>query len=523
VTPASDAGASDHPKFNSIATASPGRDQPTMIAAALQDPLVAILALLVVGVTASRVLFRRHPLGRAIVRVVFLLLLTFALLYAGIVPYRPSQPTGVPLRDAVHAVLRVAWWLWAAWFLVGVIRAFISVEHRPHEGRLLQDLLAGAVYLAALFAIVAYVLDLPVQGLLATSGVIAIILGLALQSTLGDVFSGIVLNFSRPYRPGDWISIDGTTEGRVIEMNWRATHILTGRRDLAILPNSSIAKSKIVNVSSPAGTHGAAITVAIDGAVPPSAGMEVLQEAIVNCLAIVTVPAPSVAINAISASATEFVITFFAADLAATVRAQNELLDVVYRHLAAAGINLAAGPNAVPRVRETRTRPERVLDLAEIFVSLTPVERAAIAEKLQARAYETGDTLLAPGTVLQSLCVVASGVVSARRDNGEIEEEMVRLGPGEHFGEISLLTGAATPVHLVALTPSVVYELAKAEFTVVLDAHPEVSQALKRSLARRQTAISPPAQSDGDEIVPQRLRSRLSNWLQRRYDATVSE
>ena len=46
--------------------------------------------------------------------------------------------------------------------------------------------------------------------------VIAIILGLALQSTLSDVFSGIVLNFSRPYRPGDWISIDGGTDGRVV-------------------------------------------------------------------------------------------------------------------------------------------------------------------------------------------------------------------------------------------------------------------------------------------------------------------
>ena len=241
-----------------------------MIEAIVHDPLVIILALLAAAVVASRVPFRRYPLGRAIVRVAFLILLTLALLYAGIVPYRPLEPTGVPVRDVVHAVLKMAWWLWAAWFLVGVIRAFIIVEHRPHEGRLVQDLLAGLVYIIALFAIVAYVLDLPVQGLLATSGVIAIILGLALQSTLGDVFSGIILSFSRPYRAGDWLSIDGTTEGRVIEMNWRATHILTGRRDLAILPNSTIAKSKIVNVSAPSGTHGTSITVAIDGTIPQS-------------------------------------------------------------------------------------------------------------------------------------------------------------------------------------------------------------------------------------------------------------
>jgi small-conductance mechanosensitive channel/CRP-like cAMP-binding protein len=495
-----------------------------MIGAALQDPLFITFALLVAGVAAAHVLFRRHPLGRAIVRVVFLVLLTLALLQIDIVPYRPLEPTGDPVRDAVHAALKIAWWLWAAWFVVGFVRAFIIVEDRPHEGRLLQDLLAGLVYLAALFAIVSYVLNLPVQGLLATSGIIAIILGLALQSTLGDVFSGIVLNFSRPYRPGDWINIDGTTEGRVIEMTWRATHILTGRRDLAILPNSTIAKSKIVNVSSPSGTHGATITVAIDGTVPPTTGMEILQEAISNCRTIVTAPAPSVAINAISASATEFAITFFAPDFSATTKAQNELLDVVYRHLTAAGVNLAAGPNAVPPPRDTRTRSERVLGLTEIFVSVPVTERAAIATQLKSRGYDRDETLLAPGTKSQSLNIIGSGVVSARRDNGEFEEELVRLGPGEHFGEISLLNGTATSVHLVALTPVVVYELAKEELGRILESHPDVSQALNHTLARRQETISPSNEPNADDAMPrQRLRSRFSSWLHRRYDAAISQ
>lgn len=141
------------------------------------------------------------------------------------------------------------------------MHAFVVTEHRPHEGKLVQDLLAGVIYLAAVFAIIAYVFNLPIQGLLATSGAIAIILGLALQSTLSDVFSGIVLNFSRPYRPGDWISIEGGTDGRVIETNWRATHVLTAKRDLAIVPNSTIAKAKIVNSSSPSTIHGMTVTI----------------------------------------------------------------------------------------------------------------------------------------------------------------------------------------------------------------------------------------------------------------------
>jgi small-conductance mechanosensitive channel len=216
-------------------------DLPQAVIAALRDPLVVTLVVLSLGGLLTHFLFRRRPLRRAIVRVIFLAVLTLVLLYAGVVPYEPPTRTGVPFEDAVHAVLKIAWWLWTAWFLVGVLRVFVITERRPREGKLVQDLLAGLIYLAAVFAIIAYVFDLPIRGLLATSGVIAVILGLALQSTLSDVFSGIVLNFSSPYRPGDWISIDGNTDGRVVEMNWRATRVLTVKRDLAIVPNSTIA------------------------------------------------------------------------------------------------------------------------------------------------------------------------------------------------------------------------------------------------------------------------------------------
>jgi small-conductance mechanosensitive channel len=212
------------------------------IATAALDPLVIALGLFVLGVVMARLLFRADPLKRAITRFVFFILLTVALLRGQIVPYRPRHSTGSPLHDAVGVAAAIAWWVWAAWLVVGVLRSVLVFERRPREGKLLQDILAGLVYLAALLAIIAYVFNLPVQGLLATSGAVAIIIGLALQSSLSDVFSGLVLSFSRPYRADDWIRLEGGTEGRVIELNWRATHILTSERDLAILPNSMIAK-----------------------------------------------------------------------------------------------------------------------------------------------------------------------------------------------------------------------------------------------------------------------------------------
>ena len=500
-------------------------DLSAVIDTAERDPLVVAFGLMVLGGLTTHFLLKKQPFTRAIIRVVFLILLTIVLVNAGIVPYQPLQLTGTPFLDVVHGALKVAWWFWTAWFLVGFLRAFIIVEHRPREGKLLQDLFAGLIYLAALFAVIAYVFDLPIQGLLATSGAVAIILGLALQSTLGDVFSGVVLSFSRPYRPGDWISIDGSTDGRVIEMNWRATHVLTGRRDLAIVPNSTIAKSKIVNVSSPSGIHGVTITVQLDARTAPSAGTEILEHAILNNRLIVATPSPSVTVKSINATYTEFEITFFVEELGSSTRAQNQLFDLIFRHLAAAGIDLATTQNQAGRAVEdqatqaTKTGPEKLLELVEIFASLTPDERKEIAAKLKQNSHDQGETLVEPGTVLQSLFIVGSGVLSFTREESEGEIELLRLGPGDHYGEIGMLTGAPATARISALIPATIYELANADLSPILQARPEVGQGLCRALAQRQAAGQLAASNELGEAVPaNRLTMWFSQRLHRLYD-----
>jgi small-conductance mechanosensitive channel/CRP-like cAMP-binding protein len=500
-------------------------DLSVVMETAERDPLVVAFGLMVLGGLTTHFLFKNYPFVRAIVRVVFLILLTIVLLSAGIVPYRPLQSTGSPFRDAVHGALKVAWWLWAAWFLSSFLRAFVIVEHRPREGKLLQDLLAGLIYLAAVFAIIAYVFDLLIQGLLATSGVVAIILGLALQNTLGDVFSGIVLSFSRPYRPGDWISIEGGMEGRVIEMNWRATHVLTGRRDLAIVPNSTIAKSKIVNVSSPSGIHGVTITVQLDAQTAPSTGTEILEHAILNCRLIVATPAPTVTVKSINATYTECEITFFVEELASATRAQNQLFDLIFRHLAVAGIDLATAQNhpnwAVEdqTSQKLKTGPERLLELVAIFASLTSDERKAIAAKLKQASYDQGETLVEPGTVLHSLFLVGPGVLSFTREASEGEIELLRIGPGDHFGEIGMLTGAPATAKISALMPVTIYELAKDALSPILEARPEVAHELCQALARRQRSGQLVASTELAETVPaHRLTAWFSERLHRLYD-----
>jgi small-conductance mechanosensitive channel len=489
------------------------------VGAAIHDPLVIAMVVLALAGLLTHLLFRKHPLGRAIARVIFLVALTIVLLKAGVAPYRPLKSTGVPFADAVHAALAIAWWLWGAWFLVGVLRAIIIAEHRRREGKLIQDLLAGLIYLAALLAIIAYVFDLPVQGLIATSGAIAIILGLALQSTLSDVFSGLVLNFSRPYLPGDWISIDGGTDGRVIEMNWRATHVLTAKRDLAIVPNSVIGKAKIINASSPSRIHGMSLTVKLDGQTPPAVGIRVLEHAVLNCRRVLATPAPAITVTSITATCAEFDITFFVEERAQATQAQNELYDLIFRHLAAAGIGLATVQNlpysaplpaAAPKAA---SGPERVLDLVAIFAALTADEQRLLAAKMKSKTYDQGEALFEPGTVLQSLFIVGAGVLSLTQIVSEAEIELMRLGPGDHFGEIGLLTGAAVTLRILALVPTTVYELTKSDLTPILETRPIVTEELCRALAQRQAAGQLIASPDIDKAMP---AHRVATWFSER-------
>jgi hypothetical protein len=104
------------------------------------------------------------------IRLLVFAVVTGLMLAGGVVPYRPGLGSGGESRRLFVGALEAFWWLGAAWLAVGFLRAFVVLERQPRESKLIQDLLAALIYLAAAFAIVAEVFDLPVRGLLATSG-----------------------------------------------------------------------------------------------------------------------------------------------------------------------------------------------------------------------------------------------------------------------------------------------------------------------------------------------------------------
>jgi CRP-like cAMP-binding protein len=165
-----------------------------------------------------------------------------------------------------------------------------------------------------------------------------------------------------------------------------------------------------------------------------------------------------------------------------------------------------------------------LLELVAIFASLTSDERKAVAAKLKPASYDQGETLVEPGAVQHSLFIVGPGVLSLTREGSNGEIELLRLGPGDHFGEIGMLTGAPATAKISALLPATIYELAKDDLAPILEARPEVAQALCQALARRQRLGQLVTSTELADTVPaHRLTTWFSERLHRLYDLASAE
>ena len=121
----------------------------------------------------------------------------------------------------------------------------------------------------------AYIWGANVGGLFTALGVSSIVLGLALQNSVGQIISGLLLLFEQPFQLGDWIDAP-TARGRVVEVNWRATHIDTGS-GMMIMPNSALAAASFKNFSRPAGTHSLSVATVFSVDDPPDDVIKMLN------------------------------------------------------------------------------------------------------------------------------------------------------------------------------------------------------------------------------------------------------
>ncbi len=379
-------------------------------------------------------------------------------------------------REFWLQILTCCWWVLAARELISFLAIATALRRTKIENKLLSDIVAASIYVCSALAMMGFVFGLSLQGLLATSGIIAIVLGLALQSTLSDVFSGISLNIEKPFRIGDEILLEGGAEGQVVEMNWRSIHLRNGANDLVIVPNSVIAKQ----------------------------------------------PVPSVGVVTFNADRITYEISFSTGSIAAAGDARSQLITQLYKRArprlgrqGSAGLPIAqnsqeSGPISL--------FPENELfDHVPLLQSLSEAEKVQLNAKIVRRHFKAGEQLLTQGAPLNAVQFVFSGVIEETRQMQDGRAlKFKRLGPGDSFGTLALLTGIHTEdITLTSLTSGLLLGLHSDDLKPILESRPELVELLSHSVSKLQQYIAmfDQAAIHADAIEQPDLLSRIKNFF----------
>jgi potassium-dependent mechanosensitive channel len=206
------------------------------------------------------------------------------------------ESNNITMVKITLSVYDLFWWIVPAVTLTQSIEKFIWLpleQKTDHKiPTVVRKFLNFIIYMLTFFSIIAFVYDQKITSLLATSGVVAMIIGLAIQVNISNVFSGIAINIERPFRVGDWIKIGSMEEGKVVDITWRTTRLTTRAGIVLSIPNSVASEASIYNYSLPDGIVEMWFTIHIDPSVPPRRVVKVLLDALMSSDGVLTKPEP---------------------------------------------------------------------------------------------------------------------------------------------------------------------------------------------------------------------------------------
>lgn len=476
------------------------------LAELLFSTFVALVAL-------SPGLTRRLPLwGRVLARLSAFLCLTVAVAVTFGSPLNPDfGPPHTDVRIWAQTI-EAAWIGSLAVLAVASVRLVVVLEGKPRETRIVSDLIAGAIFICAALAVTNVVFELPVRGLLATSGVVAIVLGLALQSTLADVFSGIAVGIERPYKTGDLVWVEGAIEGVVLEVNWRSTQLATADRNVAIIPNSVIAKARLINRSAPTPLRTDNVLVRLDAAVPPETCLAPLLAAAMTCRTLGAAPAPTAVCTGLAGDGNSYEIGFVVPATAMLPGARAELYCEIHRHLRFAGIALAV-PDAAIVPRSAAFGPLDLVQHSDLFGGCPDQDRGVLVSHLVPATRRPGETLLIEGEKADGLFIIAAGAVEVTRRDHVVH----RMGPGQTIGAIGFISQKPSVATVTALTEVRALWLGEVNLRAALADHPGLGRALETMAARAGAILRLEVDTDdaGDVAHPEVFAARLRHFLSR--------
>lgn len=355
---------------------------------------------------------------------------------------------------------------------------------------LLRELVSIVLYAIAFGSAFSFIFNRSVTAFLATGTVVAAVLGLALQETLGNLFAGIALHMESSFAPGDVIRT-GDNLGIVEAIRWRGTRLRTFNNNVVVVPNSLLARDRL-EVFPRDNFNARVLQINLDMNAAPATVIAVLTQAASHVQGVVQEMPCFARVAAFGEASVTYEIKYFTSDYSMRDRIDSDIRKAAWYALQRNGIQLATPVRAMKRYApaEQRLQPDpgtirRRLSRVDILSPIGRDVQQRIADAARVHVYSNGETILEHGAQGDSMFIVHDGFLSVRVDG----EEVARLGPGDFFGEMALLTGERRTADIIAVTDVVALEIARDALLPVLHEVPDLAAAISAKVVQRQSNL----------------------------------
>ena len=429
----------------------------------------------------SLALWHRLPGSRSRFRATFGLLGLWLALLAG------AQAAGYWNLD-VHLAPEIA----RAFLALALVQVVLGVAFDMAVARmgLPRFITEAAVVLAYVLVIfnLFYRLGVNLTGIFATSAVVAAVIGLSLQDTLGNMASFIALQFEDEIQPGDFIKC-AEASGWVDYVRLRHTAVSTPDGDRILLPNSILTRSPVTILSRSRRTY-------IPFTMPYARNPQELIDAVTSALRaspipqIAAEPQPFCIILEMAPGFIKYAAVVWMLKPGEEVFGVSAVLNRIFFSLERAGIPATEITHLLEMKAATdghgeRANPVDILRQTPIFRLLNEPELFELGARLRHLSFAPGERIIRQGDDGDSMYFVTAGqvAINLRGFNGA-EQQVATIGPGDFFGEAALLTGAPRNADAIAASRVDCYRLDKSGLEGIIGRRPELVEDMSVVMAK---------------------------------------
>ena len=381
-------------------------------------------------------------------------------------------------------------------FLIALVDRYVwelyfKQYHNVEVPKFLIEVVRLVILLLAVFLVLRFGYGININSLLIAPGILVVIVGFAMQDSVGNIISGLTLQVGKPYHSGDWLLID-KDYAEVIEINWRATRLRTTDDVTIEIPHRQMAAQNIINLNKPIRRHAMRLSVGIEYAAPPTRVKDVLLHATANAKGIATEPKPKVYLKSFGDSGIEYEIKFWLEDHSTYYEVCDSIRTNVWYSLRRHGIRIPFPIRTVQLERPARDKQQEVQSTARLmlrqqplFKSFTDVQLDALLPRGHAIHFGRGEKIIVQNDDGDSMFILVDGKADVLVNRDGVQARVASLASGDCFGEMSLLTGERRSATVVASTDCEVVEIGKAVLAKSLKENPPLVVQLGELLAKR--------------------------------------